>query len=98
MAPRRFEQTLLGFDARTNSPGVDLPTQFLLRTDLEDVFSADTRLWPSIFETSASKTFAPAWIGMNTPFWEDLDALRQAAQHQSPVQLIAATWHTDVGF
>ena len=39
---------------------------------------------------------------MNAPFWEDLNALRNAIplefDRERPYWVIAATWHTDVGF
>jgi len=39
---------------------------------------------------------------MNAPFWEDLDALRNAIppdfDEKHPFWFVAATWHTDIGF
>src|ERR1700683_1152995 len=110
-----LEEMLLGFDARemwlremsTLGPGGGRPAQFLLREDLDDVLSADWMVWPSIFKTSVSlhrrpKLPQPDWIGPNAPFWEDLNALRNAIPHgygnEHPHWLIAATWHTDLGF
>jgi hypothetical protein len=115
MQPRRFDETLLGFDAREMSltallalgPSGGRPAQFLLREDLDDVLSADTMVWPSIFKTTVSVDCGPGlprpdWIGPNVPFWEDLNALRDAIPHgygnDHPFWLIAATWHTDLGF
>jgi hypothetical protein len=113
MAPDRFEKTLLGFDAReirpsglrALGPSGRCLTQFLLRTDLEDVLSADTMIWPSILKTGVTpgEVPEPAWVGMNAPFWYDLGALRKAiargeADRRPPFWLIAATWHTDLGF
>src|ERR1700733_6448871 len=116
MAPSGFEEALLGFDARemcltglrAPQPGGGRPTQFLLRTDLEHVLSADTMVWPSILENAFTleKSAEPPqheWIGMNAPFWDDLGALHKAvAKRESdpdhPFWLIAATWHTDLGF
>ena len=119
MELRGVEDALLGFDAREMplgllglGPGGGRPTEFLLREDLDDVLSADTMVWPSIFGTTAFKISAsldrvpklpqPDWIGPNAPFWEDLNALRRAIPHgygnEHPFWLIAATWHTDLGF
>ena len=99
------EETLLGFDARemeltglrVSEPDGGRPTQFLLRTDLEDVLSADTMVWPSIVSADIPQ---PELVGMNAPFWEDLGALRKATAQsdQNLFYLIAATWHSDVGF
>ncbi len=109
MDPDGFEKTLLGFDAREMRPsGLRAPgpsvrrlTQFLLRTDLEDVLSADTMIWPSIF--GAGEVPEPEWVGLNAPFWGDLSVLRKAiargeADRRPPFWLIAAMWHTDLGF
>jgi hypothetical protein len=84
------------------------PTEFLLRTDLEGVLSADTIIWPSIFNCSVALERSaglpqPEWIGMNAPFWDDLGVLSKAvatreSDHDHPFWLIAATWHTDLGF
>jgi hypothetical protein len=110
-----FDEILLGFDAREMSltgslglgPGGGRPTSFLLRQDLDDVLSADTMVWPSIFKTAVSMECGsdlplPDWIGTNAPFWEDLNALRNAIphgySHEHPFWLIAATWHADLGF
>jgi hypothetical protein len=115
MQLRRFDEILLGYDAREMSltallalgPSGGHPTQFLLREDLDDVLSADTMVWPSIFKTTVSIDCGrdlqrPDWIGPNEPFWEDLNALRNAIPHEygndHPFWLIAATWHTDLGF
>jgi hypothetical protein len=115
MALHGFEEILLGFDAREMwltglrelGPGGGRPTQFLLRTDLDDVLSADRMVWPSIFKTTVLPDHGPElprpeWIGTNEPFWEDLNALREAIPDDfgegHPFWLVAATWHTDVGF
>jgi hypothetical protein len=115
MEVRPFEEMLLGFDARemwlsemsTLGPGGGRPAQFLLLEVLDDVLSADWMVWPSIFKTRVSldrrpKLPQPDWIGPNAPFWEDLNALRNAIPHgygsEHPHWLIAATWHTDLGF
>ena len=115
MALHGFEETLLGFDAREMSltglrelgPGGGRPTDFLLRTDLDDVLSADSMVWPSIFKTTVTldhgpELARPEWIGINEPFWENLGALCSAIPHEfelgHPYWLIAATWHTDMGF
>ena len=83
------------------------PTEFLLRTDLDDVLSADTMVWPSIFNSTVTLDCGPGlplpqWVGMNMPFWDDLAALRTAIPagfgKNHPFWLIAATWHTDVSF
>jgi len=75
--------------------------------DLDDVLSADTMVWPSIFASTAMPQSGPElplpqWIGMNVPFWADLNALRNAIPQdygrEHPHWLIAATWHTDIGF
>ena len=72
------------------------------------MLSADTMVWPSIFETvvipeKRSGLRQPDWIGMNVPFWRDLDALGKAIVEQKsdlgrPFRFVAATWHTDLGF
>jgi hypothetical protein len=115
MAFRGFEETLLGFDAREMwltglrelSSVSGRLNQFLLRSDLDDVLSADRVIWPSIFKITVSLDNGPElpepdWIGMNAPFWEDLNALRKAIPNEfgrdHPFWLIAATWHTDIGF
>jgi hypothetical protein len=115
MELRGFEETLPGFDARemslsalpTLGPGGGRPVQFLLREDLDDVLSADRMVWPSIFKARVSLDRGPElpqpdWIGPNAPFWEDLNALRNAIPHwhgnEHPFWLIAAMWHSDLGF
>jgi hypothetical protein len=61
-------------------------------------------IWPSILKTGVTRGEVPEpeWVGMNAPFWDDLSALRKAiAQGEAdrrPPFLIAATWHTDLGF
>jgi len=109
------EEALLGFDARDMWLTPDLrevgpggrPTEFLLRTDLDDVLSADTMVWPSIFKSTVTLDCGPElplpqWVGMNMPFWDDLDAIRTAVPpgfgKKHPFWFIAATWHTDIGF
>jgi hypothetical protein len=109
------EEALIGFDAREmwrtgmRELGADggRPTQFLLRTDLDDILSADTMVWPSIFTPTATPDTGPElplpeWIGMNAPFWDDLNALQKAVPpdfgQEHPFWIIAATWHTDIGF
>ncbi|HEY2015512.1 MAG TPA: hypothetical protein VGH38_18530, partial [Bryobacteraceae bacterium] len=106
MAVPGLTEALLGFDVREMCPsgfraagrGEGWPTRFLLRTDLDDVFAADTIVWPSVFEAQATRE----WIGPNPPFWDDLAALRKAIPRSpsggTPPWLIAATWHTDLGF
>ncbi len=109
------EEALLGFDVREVwltpefrevGPG-GRPREFLLRTDLDDVLSADTMVWPSIFKSTVTLDCGPwlplpQWVGMNVPFWDDLNAIRTAIPpgfgKKHPFWLIAATWHTDVGF
>ena len=70
--------------------------------------SADRMVWPSVFKTTATLEKEllcprPEWIGINEPFWEDLEALRNAlagvkSDANRPHWLVAATWHTDQGF
>jgi hypothetical protein len=106
MGPGGFVETLLGFDAREEmrtgfralESQDESKTQFLLRTDLRDVLSADTMIWPSVCDLRQ-----PEWIGMNAPFWDDLAALRKTIGSRESWQdglicLVAATWHSDVGF
>ncbi|MFN7995497.1 MAG: hypothetical protein U0Q18_17940 [Bryobacteraceae bacterium] len=111
----REQEALLGYDAREigvsgirrlEQAGYQA-TQYLLRTDIEDVLSADTMIWPSIFGPTLATSDgpvlpAPEWIGMNAPFWEDLNALRNAIPsgfgRTRSLQIIAATWHSDSGF
>jgi hypothetical protein len=103
---------LIGFDAREMWRVESRPPEFLLRDDVKRVLSADTTVWPSLFSIRAS-CLAPAvermpeldrpdWIGANDPFWEDLGLLEQAVaeldSQEFPYWLIAATWHTDLGF
>jgi hypothetical protein len=53
-----FVEALLGFDAREElrtgfralESDDENKTQFLLRTDLSDVLSADTMIWPSLYD------------------------------------------------
>ena len=68
-----MKEILLGFDARSAAPPFEAAyrSTYLLRDDVERVFSADSMLWPSAVEDS------PAWIGMNAPFWEDLLSLER---------------------
>ena len=95
MEAQSFEETLLGFDAREMVPDEGRPSEFLLRTDLVDVLSVDRSVWPSLFDHS----HRPAWIGMNDPFWDNLEALEAALPETAPPYwLVAATWHTDIGF
>jgi hypothetical protein len=91
----------------TLGPGGGRPVQFLLREDLDDVLSADRMVWPSIFKARVSldrgpELRQPDWIGPNAPFWEDLNALCNAIPHghgnEHPFWLIAAMWHSDLGF
>ena len=106
-------ELLLGFDAREMwlgtsellHPSHDRST-FLLRDDVEKVFSADILVWPSLFGASFPRAAerpsleAPRWIGANPPFWEDLAALEQSIPRNvaQPYAIIAATWHSDIGF
>jgi hypothetical protein len=86
MAPSGFEEALLGFDAGEmwlTALRAGRPTHFLLRTDLDDVLSADTLVWPSILESASTleRSAEPPqheWIDMNAPFWDDLGALYKA--------------------
>ena len=86
MVAKRIEETVLGFDVREmwlTGYRTGRPDQFLLRTDLKDVFSADTVVWPSVFKTTATYEIGPQyprpqWVGPNGPFWADLDELLQA--------------------
>jgi hypothetical protein len=92
---------------RELGPGGGRPNDFLLRTDVDDVLSVDKMVWPSIFRTavtldSGPELPLPQWVGTNVPFWEDLGALREAIPagfgEAHPFWLVAATWHTDLGF
>jgi hypothetical protein len=89
-------EVLLGYDAREMSLGFR-PNEFLLRRDLDGILSADTMVWPSVVSGSRNQ-----WIGMNAPFWDDLNALKNAISkdfgESHPFWLIAATWHTDRSF
>jgi hypothetical protein len=83
---------------------------FTLRDDVRKVLSADTIVWPSILGQPALPEISkrlpdldiPAWMGANRPFWEDLDLLKTTISRGGaappPHWLIAATWHTDIGF
>lgn len=92
-----LESVVLGFDARETRPAALNPSDphdrlFLLRTDLDEVLTADTMLWPSVFDKLEID-----WIGMNQPFWEEFSAIRQLVP-AVPFRMIAATWHSDIGF
>ena len=108
---RKPEEALLGFDAREMwltgmreaGPSGGRPAPYLLRTELDDILSADTMVWPSIFKAGVTLSHGlalPRWIGANPPFWEDLGALQRAVPQDfgHPYWTIAATWHSDVGF
>jgi hypothetical protein len=94
-------ELLLGFDAREMwmtqeelmHPGHKRST-FLLRDDVQKVLSADTMVWPSIFNASQ----APAWIGANAPLWESLELLERSISTNARYRLIAATWHAETAF
>ena len=63
MMLRKPEEVLLGFDAREMwltgmremGPADGRLSQFLLRTDLDDILSADTMVWPSVFKSTATQ-------------------------------------------
>jgi hypothetical protein len=94
-------EVLLGFDAREMwmtpeelmHPSHKRST-FLLRDDAQKVLSADTMVWPSLFNESQT----PQWIGANRPLWENLDLLKRSISTPAPYRLIAATWHAEVAF
>ena len=99
--PEPTQEILLGFDAREMwmtleelmHPGHKRST-FLLRDDVAKVLSADTLVWPSVFDQSQT----PRWIGANRPLWENLELLERSLSTQAPYCLIAATWHAEVAF
>ncbi len=96
-----LRESLLGFDAREmwlESAGLmhpaHKPSTFRLRDDVGKVLSADTMVWPSLFDTH------PQWIGANAPFWESLSRLESAvsaARETRPYRIVAATWHRETG-
>ncbi|MFN7926007.1 MAG: hypothetical protein U0Q16_38270 [Bryobacteraceae bacterium] len=116
MPHRITDEILLGFDARemwltafrAERLAGGRPVDFLLRTDLDDVLSADRMVWPSLFTSVASlepgpRIPQPQWIGPNVPFWEDFDSLENAIWETDlmipvPFWSVAATWHSDIGF
>jgi hypothetical protein len=57
------------------------------------ILSTDRMVWPSVAGGSANQ-----WICMNAPFWDDLNALRNAIPKDFPFWLMAATWHTHRSF
>jgi hypothetical protein len=85
-------------------------SMFTLRDDVRKMLSADTIVWPSLFSQAPFPKVSakmphldtPAWIGANRPFWEELDLLKTTIScggaEPPPYWLIAATWHTDIGF
>jgi hypothetical protein len=100
------EECLLGFDARASWYKDTRDVTFLLRDDTGPLLSADTMVWPSIFNRGfprVSELERPSWIGQNDPFWENLAELESAipddaAWLQGPYWLIAATWHAEAEF
>jgi hypothetical protein len=84
-------EVLLGFDARRierSGYREKLPIDYRLRTEVEDILSVDTMVWPS------AVLDAPSWIGPNAPFWEDLDRLRSAPLSSGANWIIAAAWRS----
>lgn len=108
----KSDECLLGFDAREMWMAGNRPSEFLLRDDIARALSVDIMVWPSLFRFDESwlppvvermpELERPQWIGPNDPFWENLGLLEEAVapldHREFPYWLIAASWHTDVGF
>jgi hypothetical protein len=77
-----WEERLLGFDARVAVP-TDWPdtrrAQYLLRPDVAQPCSVDTRVWPSLFDRPGH--VRPSYVGFFQDQWEDLDHLRAHVPH-----------------
>jgi hypothetical protein len=73
-----WEERLLGFDARVAAP-TDWPAErrarHLLRPQVTQPYSADTRVWPSLFDRPAH--VRPSYVGFFQDLWEDLEHLRK---------------------
>ena len=72
-----WEERLLGFDARVPAP-TDWPAErrarHLLRPDVPQPCSADTHVWPSLFDRPGH--VRPSYVGFFQDLWEDLAHLR----------------------
>lgn len=91
MKTRRFEERLVGFDARQRpgdiAPlwGTDRRSRYLLRT-VAFPLSGDTTVWPSVFGDGVSAEDLsrlalryvppPRWRGRNQELWDDIDQMR----------------------
>lgn len=82
-ADAEIRERLVGFDART----IVVPDwlqkrrdRYLLRPEVEYLYSADEVVWPSVFDEASSQKnessaspVSPTWIGRNAPLWDDLE-------------------------
>jgi hypothetical protein len=102
---RRFNELLLGFDAREMWLGFseDWPEErqrrFLLRRDIIKPLSADTVTWRSVFDAQTSVQ-PPVWEHLIMGLWNNLATLQEyldtgwsASTH--PYWLIAVTLHRE---
>ncbi|MBI5479440.1 MAG: hypothetical protein HY906_11315 [Deltaproteobacteria bacterium] len=84
-AAASWEERLLGFDARVATP-TDWPatrrSQYLLRPDVTQPCSADSRVWPSLFDRPGH--VRPSYVGFFQDLWEDLEHLRAHVPRGSP--------------
>jgi hypothetical protein len=77
-----YEEMLIGFDAREmwletdqiNTAHEDWREKFLLRREIEKVLSADTLVWPSVFDLD-KKLELPDWRGLIQDLWDDLQRM-----------------------
>ncbi|HEY3450371.1 MAG TPA: hypothetical protein VGK67_28715 [Myxococcales bacterium] len=72
-----WKEHLVGFDARVSSPDwtPERRSTYLLRENVEQPFSCDPRVWPSLFDKGAYPR--PSWVGAFQDLWSDLDRLRE---------------------
>ena len=91
---KKFDQALLGFDARelfvdaNEAWNVDRRSAYLLRADVEKPLSADVAVWPSLFGEGmreadlgclqAGPGSIPVWRGPNQTLWDDLSRMRES--------------------
>lgn len=75
---------VLGFDARepprrlAGSWPLERREGYLYRMDVESPLSADSTVWPSVFERMPERR--PVWTGRIQGLWEDLSQLREATR------------------
>ena len=89
-----WEERLLGFDARVPAPTdwpADRRARHLLRPEVTQPCSADTKVWPSLFDQPGH--VRPSYVGFFQDLWEDLEHLRRHVPHGSSHdhELVAVT-------